>query len=79
MKMTYVNVTVPTMQEISQFKGEQLLKRECDFWEDQTRDLQRRLENIFDHVAKTGHVELWHRGDKIDLYVKGATAPAEAV
>lgn len=66
--MTYVNVNIETSQETWDYKHDHMLQAELVFWKKRAEDLQGRLENIFDHATKTGHVELWRNREKLDLY-----------
>lgn len=74
--MSWVNAKAPSESEIRAEQLRDATEKERLFWLKKCEQLQAELENIFDHAKKTGHVELWHRGEKLDLYTKPATTDA---
>lgn len=69
--MTHVNVSAPKPSELREWLNVQELKLRAEFWEQRAMALIGEIENIYDHAKKTGHVEIWCHGDKLDLYTKG--------
>jgi hypothetical protein len=67
--MTWVNATIPTSSDIRAEQYRDGVEKERDFWLKKAEDLQRELENIWDHAQKNGRIELHHRGDKLVLTV----------
>ncbi len=67
--MTWVNANIPTSSDIRAAKYQNDIEKERDFWLKKAEELQRELENIFDHAKAHGRIELHHRGEKLVLYV----------
>ena len=67
--MTHVNVHVPTAEGIRREQRLRALEEELSFWKAKAEELHNNLENIYSHAKKHGHVEVHHRGDKLDLHV----------
>ncbi len=75
--MTFVNVHIPSSEDLRQQWNRERDEREIAFLQARVDELLRMLENIYECAQQTGHVELWHRGDKLDLYTKAPKAKAE--
>jgi hypothetical protein len=67
--MTWVNATIPTSSDIRAQQYRDGVEKERDFWLKKADELQRELENIFDHAKANGRIELHHRGEKLILSV----------
>jgi uncharacterized protein YigA (DUF484 family) len=68
--MTWVNVTIPRASEMDERCRLHLLKRELEFWREQAEQLRGALENVYEHAAANGHVELRLGGEKLDLFTR---------
>lgn len=68
--MTWVNANIPTTSDIREEQRFDALEKERDFWLKKAENLQRELENIWDHAHATGRIELHRRQEKLVLVVK---------
>lgn len=67
--MSWVNATIPTSGDIRAEQYLDAVEKERDFWLKKAEQLQRELENIWDHASESGRIELHHRGEKLTLTV----------
>lgn len=72
--MTWVNATIPTAMEIREEQRADSLEKERDFWLKKAEQLQRELENIWDHAREAGRIELHHRREKLVLVTEPTNA-----
>jgi hypothetical protein len=75
--MTFVNIPVPTYGEMSEALYRHKIDAELAFWKQQAEVMQRNFENMWDHAKKSGRVELWRNGEKLELFTH-VTPSAEA-
>lgn len=68
--MTFVNVIIETSSEWRAAKWEYDKEAEVKFWRQRSEQLQRNLENIWEHAKKTGRIELYMNREKMVLLVE---------
>jgi hypothetical protein len=76
--VTYQNATIPTTGDIRAEQYRNGVEKERDFWLKKAEELQRELENIYDHASERGFIELHHRNDKLVLYTWQKAAELDA-
>lgn len=75
--MTWVNANIPTTSDIRAEQRFDAVEKERDFWLKKAENLQRELENIWDHARANGRIELHHRHEKLVLVVKSPSSGSE--
>lgn len=68
--MTHVNCSIRPSMDTDHALFIEKMKTELDFWRKEAETLRREFDNVYDHAKATGHVEIWRRDEKLDLYVK---------
>jgi hypothetical protein len=76
--VTYQNATIPTTSDIRAEKYRHGVETERDFWFQKAEQLQRELENIYDHATERGFIELHHQNSKLVLYTWDKAAELDA-
>jgi hypothetical protein len=65
-----LNSRIPTENDVRSEQRQHTTAKERDYWLSKAEEFRDQLEAIFEAAKKDGHVELWHRGEKIKLYLQ---------